>query len=142
MIEHHATPGHLARRFQQRAVAAFHAQLEAVGSDITSVQYAALMTVGRNPGIDQASLASDIAIDRATITGVVDRLVAKGLLTRSISKRDRRARELEITEQGSLILTQIEPAVLQAQEIIVSKLDFRETTLLIQLLQKATGTRE
>lgn len=43
------------------------------------------------------NLAGLIAYDRTTITGVVDRLVQKGLVDRNESERDRRARELKIT---------------------------------------------
>ena len=93
-------PGHLARRFQQIAVAVFLAEVEGAGYDLTPVQYAALAAVGANPGIDQVTLAGLIAFDRTTITGVVDRLVQKGLITRQESSRDRRARELTMTVAG------------------------------------------
>jgi DNA-binding MarR family transcriptional regulator len=75
--EIHEMPGHLARRFQQIAVAVFLAEVEGAGFDITPVQYAALAAVGANPEIDQVTLAGLIAFDRTTITGVVDRLVLK-----------------------------------------------------------------
>ncbi|HZD92122.1 MAG TPA: MarR family transcriptional regulator, partial [Pseudolabrys sp.] len=81
-------PGHLARRFQQIAVAVFHAEMEKAGFDLTPVQYAALGAVATRPGIDQATLAGLIAYDRTTIGGVVDRLVQKGLLVREASNRD------------------------------------------------------
>ena len=84
-------PGHLARRFQQIAVAVFHAEVEEAGYDLTPVQYAALATIGAHPGIDQVTLAGLIAYDRTTITGVVDRLVQKGLLVRQ-SKQQGQAR--------------------------------------------------
>src|SRR3982751_6961410 len=93
-------PGHLARRFQQIAVAVFHAEVEAAGHDLTPVQYAALSTITAHPGIDQVTLAGLIAYDRTTITGVVDRLVQKDLLVRQANSRDRRARGVEITENG------------------------------------------
>jgi hypothetical protein len=80
-------PGHLARRFQQIAVAVFLAEVDAAGYDLTPVQYVALAVVDANPGIDQVTLAGLIAYDRTTITGVVDRLVAKGLITRQESSR-------------------------------------------------------
>src|SRR5262245_33153008 len=86
-------PGHLARRFQQIAVAVFLTEVEQAGYDLTPVQFAALAAIRTNPGIDQVSLAGVIAYDRTTITGVVDRLVQKGLLVRHASSRDRRARE-------------------------------------------------
>src|SRR5262249_19458275 len=72
-------PGHLARRFQQIAVAVFLAEVGEAGFDLTPVQYAALATIKANPGLDQVTLAGLIAYDRTTITGVVDRLVQKGL---------------------------------------------------------------
>src|SRR5437879_13229349 len=93
-------PGHLARRFQQIAVAVFHAAVEEAGYDLTPVQYAALTTVATQPGIDQATLAGLIAYDRTTITGVVDRLVQKGLLVRKASRTARRAHALPITNEG------------------------------------------
>src|SRR6185295_2882606 len=89
----HDMPGHLARRFQQIAVAVFLAAVEEAGYDLTPVQYAALAAVSANHGIDQVTLAGLIAYDRTTITGVVDRLVQKGLVARHESSRDRRARE-------------------------------------------------
>lgn len=66
-------PGHLARRFQQIAVAVFLAEVEDAGFDLTPVQYAALATIKANPGLDQVTLAGLIAYDRTTITGVIDR---------------------------------------------------------------------
>ncbi len=100
MTDNIEKPGHLARRFQQIAVAVFHAEVEAAGYDLTPVQYAALTTVGMQPGIDQATLAGLIAYDRTTITGVVDRLAQKGLLVRQASRTDRRAHALRITNEG------------------------------------------
>ena len=115
MKNNNEMPGHLARRFQQIAVAVFHAEVGEAGYDLTPVQYAALATVRANPGIDQATLAGLIAFDRTTIGGVVDRLVQKGLLVRNPSSRDRRARELQITDEGRQTLCGIEPAVEAAQ---------------------------
>ncbi len=137
MKDPHEMPGHLARRFQQIAVAVFLAEVEAAGFDLTPVQYAALATIGTNPGIDQITLAGLIAYDRTTITGVVDRLVQKGLLLRRASSRDRRARELQLTEQGRKTLRAITPAVEAAQRMLVRGLSDRETAELMRLLRKA-----
>ena len=130
-------PGHLARRFQQIAVAVFLAEVSEAGFDLTPVQYAALATVRSNPGIDQITLAGLIAYDRTTITGVVDRLVQKGLLLRRASSRDRRARELEITEAGRKTLRGITPAVEAAQRSMLRGLSDKETAELMRLLRKA-----
>jgi len=130
-------PGHLARRFQQIAVAVFLAEVEQAGYDLTPVQYAALSAVDATPGIDQVTLAGLIAYDRTTITGVVDRLVQKGLVVRRASSRDRRARELTITEAGRRTLGGITPAVEEAQRIMLRGLTEKEAKELTRLLGKA-----
>src|SRR5512139_1683856 len=130
-------PGHLARRFQQIAVAVFLAEVEDAGYDLTPVQYAALAAIRANPGIDQVTLAGLIAYDRTTITGVIDRLVQKELVVRQASARDRRARELKITDAGKRTLRSITPAVEAAQRIMLRGLTEKESTELMRLLKKA-----
>lgn len=132
-----AKPGHLARRFQQIAVAVFHAAVTEAGYDLTPVQYAALSAVATYPGIDQATLAGLIAYDRTTITGVVDRLVQKQLLVREPSVRDRRAHELQITALGQKTLDGIEPAVEAAQRSMMRGLNDGEAKELMRLMRKA-----
>jgi MarR family transcriptional regulator, temperature-dependent positive regulator of motility len=133
----HDMPGHLARRFQQIAVAVFLSEVEAAGHDLTPVQYAALAAVSANPGIDQATLAGLIAFDRTTIAGVVDRLVLKGLVKRQESARDRRARELTLTGAGQRTLREVTPAVKAAQRLMLRGLTEQEAKELVRLLQKA-----
>jgi MarR family transcriptional regulator, temperature-dependent positive regulator of motility len=140
MKDVHEMPGHLARRFQQIAVAVFLAEAGKSGYDLTPVQYAALAAVNSNPGTDQVTLAGLIAYDRTTITGVVDRLVQKGLLARHENSRDRRARELKITDAGRRTLRGMTPAVEAAQRIMLRGLTEKEAKELVRLLQKATTT--
>ena len=137
MTDTHDMPGHLARRFQQIAVAVFLAEVDNAGYDLTPVQYAALAAINANPGIDQVTLAGLIAYDRTTITGVVDRLVQKGLVARQESSRDRRARELKITDVGRRAFRAITPAVEAAQRIMMRGLTDKEAKELVRLLQKA-----
>jgi DNA-binding MarR family transcriptional regulator len=130
-------PGHLARRFQQIAVAVFLAEVEEAGYDLTPVQYAALAAVSATPGIDQVTLAGLIAYDRSTITGVVDRLVQKGLVARHERSGDRRARELKISDAGRQTLRGMTPAVEAAQRIMLRGLTEKEAKEFVRLLQKA-----
>lgn len=130
-------PGHLARRFQQIAVAVFLAEIEQAGFDLTPVQYAALAAIDATPGLDQITLAGVIAYDRTTITGVIDRLVQKSLVLRQASSRDRRARELTLTDRGRQTLRAITPAVEQAQAVMLRGLTRSEASELMRLLRKA-----
>lgn len=130
--------GHLIRRLNQISVSVFTEKVNAGGYDLTPVQFAALNSLKENPGIDQASLAGLIAYDRVTIGGVVDRLEQKGLLRREISLKDRRARELHLTEAGAAIIQSITPIVIKLQNDILQGLNVNEQKQLIALLEKAT----
>lgn len=137
MDEIYEMPGHLVRRFQQIAVAVFHIEVAAAGSDLTPVQYAALRTIMANPGIDQATLAGLIAYDRTTIGGVLDRLLQKGLILRKVSGRDRRAHALRISESGAETISRITPAVEEAQRVMLRGLTTGEAEQFMGLMRKA-----
>lgn len=138
MLEIHEMPGHLIRRLHQISISLFAENTGRAGFDLTAVQYAALVAIDAYPGLDQASLAGVIAYDRATIGGVVDRLVQKELVLRKTSARDRRARELVLTHLGKNVLTGVTPAVRRAQDPILSGLSQSEKQTFIELLRKTT----
>jgi len=129
--------GHLIRRLQQISNAVFQERMKAAGYDLTSVQFAALSAIAQTPAIDQASLAGQIAYDRATIGGVVDRLETKGFVTRSPRKTDRRAREVSLTQDGARLLAEVTPIVEALQADILKPLSEVERSQFLQLARKA-----
>jgi DNA-binding MarR family transcriptional regulator len=110
--------------------------MQAEGRDLTPVQFAALDAIIANPGIDQASVAARIAYDRATIGGVIDRLEQKGYVERTISRRDRRAREVRATKLGQKEFDAILPIVEALQNDVLAGLDDPEKELFRTLAQK------
>jgi DNA-binding MarR family transcriptional regulator len=97
----HSAPGHLLRRAHQIAVAIF---LDEFKDDITPIQYATLVAIADKPGIDQQTLAKSVAIDRSTIAVLLNRMENQRLIVRRRPKRDRRMKELFITEAGKGLL--------------------------------------
>ena len=113
-------PGHQVRRLQQVAVALFAEELQPW--DITPVQYAVLATLERHAPISQTTLSALIAYDRATIGGVIDRLDAKGWLSRTLDPGDRRLRLLGLTPAGRTVLRDIHPLVASVQKRLLAPL--------------------
>lgn len=109
------------------------------GYDLTSVQFAALDLLRRNPGIDQAGLASAIAYDRATIGEVVKRLEQKGLVERQVNEKDRRARTLQLTAAGHHINGLLRPVVQHLQTDILGNLSDEERAQFTALARKAVA---
>lgn len=126
------------RRLHQISVSIFDHEMETAGLALTQVQYGALQAIAAYPGIDQGTLAGLIAYDRVTIGGVVDRLVAKALVTRSISSKDRRARKLDITPAGRRLLKAAAPLVRKLQRRILAGLTAQERAAFTALLAKTT----
>lgn len=135
----HIMPGHLIRRLHQLSTATFAERMKSAGLDLTSVQFAALQTIADSPGIDQASLAQQIAYDRATIGGVVDRLERKGWVSRSTNPADKRARQVTLTDTGARTLQVVTPIVDALQVDILSALTPEERHQFIALANKAVS---
>jgi DNA-binding MarR family transcriptional regulator len=131
-------PGHFARRMQQVAVALF---VQEVGDlALTPVQYSALHAVCEQPGIDQKTLAGSIGYDTSTIAGVLDRLEARGLLSRSVSPTDRRARLLSPTKEGLDMLEALIPRMLKAQERLLDPLSPKERSEFMRMMKTVVET--
>lgn len=129
--------GHLIRRLNQVSTQVFMHRMQAEGHELTPVQFAALDAIRANPGLDQASVAARIAYDKATIGGVIDRLEQKGYVERSVSKSDRRAREVRLTKNGEKTYDAILPIVRDLQAEILSGLTPEEQEQFLMLATKA-----
>jgi MarR family transcriptional regulator, lower aerobic nicotinate degradation pathway regulator len=132
-VELDALPGHHIRRLQQIAVAIFLQETDAHG--LTPVQYAAMQAVANSPGFDQRTLASTVGFDTSTIGGVIDRLEARGLLTRNASPNDRRVRLLTLTDAGRALLEAGIPAMLRAQQRMLEPLPKKERAEFMRMLR-------
>ena len=130
--------GHLIRRLHQRSTQIFTLRTQAAGFDLTSVQFAALDAIQAHPASDQASIAELIAYDRATIGGVIDRLEQKGWVRRVVSAKDRRARELSLTEEGTRIHGALLPIIWQVQDEILQPLSGADRASLLDLIRQTT----
>ncbi|MDD9908618.1 MAG: MarR family transcriptional regulator [Ahrensia sp.] len=136
MNEIYTMPGHLIRRLQQISVSIFAESVKAEGIDLTSPQFAALTILDEHPGIDQATLAGMIALDRPTIGGVVKRLANKGLVERNISETDGRAKRLSLTPSGKAMVRRMHPLVVASQARILEGLSDKEKKQFTALADK------
>jgi DNA-binding MarR family transcriptional regulator len=128
----HSKPGHLIRRAQQIAVAIF--MEECAGFDLTPVQYAVLVAIRENPGIDATRLSALIAFDRSTLGVVLERLEVRRLVKRYSSPDDKRIKLLKVSVAGSALVKRAEAAVVRAQERILAPLRVSDRNTLMELL--------
>lgn len=124
--------GHLMRRANQIAVAIFLEEAAELG--LTAVQHAALAMIGEVPGIDQATLSSMIALDKASLVKVLDRLVGKGLITRTQSATDRRRHMLAVTPRGRDLVKKIMPVIDRCEQRILAPLNAADRRRFVRML--------
>jgi len=82
---------------------------------LTGPQLVLLRQIVRQEGITMSALASDSSLSNATVTGIVDRLEQRGLVTRRRGAKDRRQVLLMPTEAGRALCVQGGPPLLQEQ---------------------------
>src|SRR5678815_2387034 len=70
------------------------------GLDLTPTQGLALRTLDPASPVAMNVLAEGLVCDASNVTGVVDKLEARGLIARQASEHDRRVKVLVVTEKG------------------------------------------
>ncbi len=132
VVEDHV--GFLLRRAHQRHVALFNAGM--AHGELTPTQFTALFKTVQLGRITQNHLGRLAAMDPATIQGVVQRLVARGLVRRSRDPMDRRTAVLEPTEAGVSLIGRIVPCAQQSHEQALAPLSPEERAQVLYLLRK------
>jgi DNA-binding MarR family transcriptional regulator len=70
---------------------------------LTPSQFDVIATLGDTGDMTCAELSHATLVTKGTLTGVLDRLVAKGLIRREAVAGDRRAIKIRLTEQGNAV---------------------------------------
>lgn len=129
--------GHLLRRAHQRHASLFQDR-GAVGG-LTSTQFATLLKLGELGRATQNALGRAVALDPATIQGVIARLRDRGLVEVARDPLDRRTLVLSLAPAGEAVLTEAVAQGRRANEQLLSPLSDAERAQLIQLLHRLLG---
>jgi DNA-binding MarR family transcriptional regulator len=103
---------------------------------LTSLQLAALHELARHGPMAARELAQWVQVSQPTITGVLDRLEQRQLITRTRSSKDRRALNIAMTDQGREVLVAAPPLLQQRFTEALGQLQSWEQTLILATLQR------
>jgi DNA-binding MarR family transcriptional regulator len=104
--------------------------------DITIDQCLVLMILNKDAKISQNELANLIFKDNASITRMIELMVKKEYLNRTIHSKDRRKFNLGITEKGKKTLELIQPIIKINRETALNGLSLEEINFLDKTLNK------
>ncbi len=132
-------PGHLLRRALQAMNLLWGHEVSHV---ITSPQFAALNALYGEPALDQRTLGERISLDRSTMTEVVARLSARGLIKTARDSNDGRRKTIRLTPKGVATLQHLIPRTHQMTRRLVGALDAKEQAELLRLLTTVVRSNE
>lgn len=124
--------GFALRKANQRHMVIFASRI----SDLTPPQFAALAKLYEIGETSQNQLGSQIAMDAATVKGVIDRLKARGLVALESHKDDKRRIVVSLTDEGRQTIEKLLPLAEAITAETLAPLNSRDAATLMRLLSK------
>jgi len=113
-----------------------HSRLLLQKYGLTSPQLAALQAVQRMQPVTVGVVAKEIHLSQATVTGILGRLEARGLVVRTRGSQDRRSVYVELTEAGDKLVQEAPSLLQQRFHRELSRLQEWEQTMILATLQR------
>lgn len=102
---------------------------------LTNIQYVILETLWLEDGLTAVALSAILAIDKATLSGVLERMAEGGWIEKKDDDRDRRAIRVFLTEKASRMRETLQKERQAANEELLSGFTVEEKVLLRRLLK-------
>ncbi len=128
----HQQVGFVLRKAHQRHVAIFAARI----ADLTPPQFAALAKLHDVGETSQNQLGQLIAMDAATVKGVIDRLKARGLVDLTRHEVDKRRLLVNLTPAGRSAIEALIPSAQAITAETLQPLSAKEAETLMRLLAR------
>ena len=92
------------------------------GVDLTTSQLDVIICIAQGCGrpVNQRDIEEELRLTNPTVTGILKRLERKGFVTRTVGSRDRRYKEVRLTEKCARLGEQLHPT---AEELLGGMFD-------------------
>lgn len=124
--------GFILRKASQRHVAIFVSHI----ADLTPPQFAVLSKLADVGETSQNQLGVLVAMDAATVKGVIDRLKARALVEVGKHAADKRRLMVRLTDDGRSLVARLTPQAERISTETLAPLTSREAATLVKLLAR------
>ena len=107
--------------------------------DLTLQQMRVLRLAAATPGLSVHALARVLGIAGPTASGLVERLVRKGLLQRVDDPADRRIRRVHLTDEAEHILQGLDSTFVPMLELVSAELSLEELEQLLSTIRMVSN---
>ena len=102
---------------------------------LTNIQYLVLVCAAWEPGLTAAEIGKMLILDKATLSGVIDRLTEAGWIERQKDAEDQRIQRLYATKKTKAVLEALVDAPELLDQALLAHLSLEEKLLLKRLLK-------
>lgn len=104
--------------------------------DLTGAQFEVLRHLWQQDGLEQRVLQEHLGVTSPTLTGIVDGLVARGLVERCLSPDDARVKLLFLTDAGRAVQCKVGEAMQRVQARLLAGFTSAEAALMHDWLRR------
>ena len=106
------------------------------GVNLTGEQYLVMDTLWNEGTLTQQAIAFIIQKDKNSVTQFIDNLEKKGLVTRSVSKDDRRVNNIVVTEEGMALKDSTKQLAIETMEKAIKGISDEDLLTFVAVLKK------
>ncbi|KKK33992.1 hypothetical protein WN59_10360 [Salinicoccus sediminis] len=112
------------------------AEFETEKGNLTRDQLYIIEMIAEEPGITQKLLVERFKKKQTSVSRAITRLDERGFIQKEPDPADKRATHLDLTDLGERTLVNLEDAICELSDQIVSELDEEEKEVFIKALEK------
>ena len=109
------------------------------GVNLTAEQYLVMDTLWNEGTLTQQAFAFIIQKDKNSVTQFIDNLEKKGLVTRSVSKDDRRVNNIVVTKEGMAMKDSTKKLAIETMEKALEGIPEQDVLTFVDVLKKICG---
>ena len=106
------------------------------GVNLTAEQYLVMDTLWNEGTLTQQAIAFIIQKDKNSVTQFIDNLEKKGLVTRSVSKDDRRVNNIVVTKEGMAMKDSTKKLAIETMEKALEGIPEQDVLTFVDVLKK------
>ena len=106
------------------------------GVNLTAEQYLVMDTLWNEGTLTQQAIAFIIQKDKNSVTQFIDNLEKKGLVTRSVSKDDRRVNNIVVTKEGMALKDSTKQLAIETMEKALEGIPEQDVLTFVDVLKK------
>jgi DNA-binding MarR family transcriptional regulator len=110
--------------------------------NLTIPQLKSLFLIAREGSMNTKSLAEELGVTPSNVTGIIDRLVKQGLVSRQENTEDRRMLQIQVTDKGETILTGLREETISSMSEVLARMSVEELSSLARGLSSLVKAAE